>query len=885
MIKRRLPRLILVGFAVVSSLARSGERVAAPGHSEPHMVFAHYMVCFAGSVEFYKQEIELAQRHGIDGFALNCGGWGTLDPKTGELKAGPYVQSAERMFEAARQLDSGFKLMLSPDLNGLGNLPENIGDMAKRFETHPNQFRYRGKQVISGWGGQPASYAEAIDRLRKEGHDVCFVPQVYNERWAMAWSPETVARFFENQPHMDGLFFFAADDTVAGLIRTQAIARQTTLALGKLFMAGVSPAFNSPNLRDFRGMHGYGAVWEAIIRDDADWVEVVTWNDYSEDSNLMVYRWKDGWEKQAFDRDESFLDVTGHYAAWFKSGVEPQIAQDKLYFVYRNRSHWLRQAWDVKQQKWVDITLCPWPFDQIHDDVEDNIYMTTFLTEPAELTVQIGRQKQEFAMPAGIAHAEAALKPGVPRFVLRRRGRVIADVIGRKQIIAAATKQNSPKGVIHFSNRTWSGAVAVGEAVRIEAESGTVHGAAVVVKQGSVTAVATTESEGSGFTVPVANLKTATYNIRIVYCNPSEREARLTLIADGPPRGEKEYPYFIPAFLPPTGRGKFAAASFFWSLYDKTTRLTLEWQAGHGYGDEQKNDPLFDDQGSVLVDAVELVKVEPVQVPTRRESVVPELIDIPGGSFTMGSDTADPDEAPSHKVKLSPFAIGKYEVTNEEYERFDPSHRRFRDGYSWRGREPVIYVSWTDAARYCNWLSRQTGLTPVYDEKTWRADLGANGFRMPTEAEWEYVASGRGEGRRYPWGNDVPVPGLHGNFAGAASLRVDPRVRSTQALGVMVVGSYPAGASRDGVMDLAGNVAEWCSDWFQPYSSDAQTDPCNQTPGNYRSIRGGSWDYYGYSQRCTDREFNNPNYPGYIYLGFRVVLPGSASRLVRGQGK
>jgi len=265
---------------------------------------------------------------------------------------------------------------------------------------------------------------------------------------------------------------------------------------------------------------------------------------------------------------------------------------------------------------------------------------------------------------------------------------------------------------------------------------------------------------------------------------------------------------------------------------------------------------------------------------------IPDLVVIPRGTFTMGSNDGLPDEQPAHKVSVASFAIGRCEVTNAEFERFDPSHRAHRDGYSWRDDEPVIYVSWKDAANYCNWLSERHGLQPAMKEvetevpagnktrktKKWTIDLRANGFRLPTEAEWEYVASGRGENRSFPWGDAEPVPYKHGNFAGRAALDVDPRLPATFAMGTTVVGSYPQGASRDGVMDLAGNVAEWCADQFQPYPKEKATNPCPQDSSNYRVIRGGSWGYYGYSQRTRDREFNNPNYPGYVYLGFRVAL-------------
>ena len=416
---------------------------------------------------------------------------------------------------------------------------------------------------------------------------------------------------------------------------------------------------------------------------------------------------------------------------------------------------------------------------------------------------------------------------------------------------------------------------------RLEAEAGTLGPEASVVEKDGVKAVQTAAVKDSGFTIPVAGLETSTYNVRITYSNPSGEEARLTLFADGPPRAKDDHPYFIPAFLPPTEKGKFQTVSFLWSLYADTRTVKLLWEPGKLWG---KPDPTDDDYGAVLVDAIELVKVEPFVVPKAVPGPLPEMVLIPGGKFTMGSEQGEPDEKPLHEVTVSPFAMGKYEVTNEEFERFDPAHRAFRNGNSWRDREPVVHVSWVDAAKYCNWLSEKAGLTPVYaesapdpakpKEKSWMADLKADGFRLPTEAEWEYVASGRGEGRIYPWGKDAPVPGIHGRFRLKAALGARlPRPASEDG-GAVVVGSYPAGASRDGVMDMAGNVGEWCTDWYAyPYPAEKQTDPCHQTPGNHRSIRGGTWSWYGYSQRASDREFNSQNYPGHAYYGIRVVLP------------
>jgi hypothetical protein len=274
-----------------------------------HLVFAHYMLAYQSPIEFYKSEIELAQRHGIDGFALNAGDWG--DEKIN------YVKAALRMYEAAKELNSGFKLFFSPDVNGLRNYPVTIGDMVTRFKDHPNQFKYHGEPVLSGWGGTPTTFAGALAKLKAEGTPVFFVPYVFHPKYSINWSTQTVRNFFKDQPQMDGIFDFAADQTAAEIIRSNRNARVATKELGKIFMAGVVPALNSPNLRDFHGMEGYAKTWQGIVQDNPDWVEIVTWNDYNEDTNVMPYRWdfRPFWEQQYFSRDESFLDLTSYYSA------------------------------------------------------------------------------------------------------------------------------------------------------------------------------------------------------------------------------------------------------------------------------------------------------------------------------------------------------------------------------------------------------------------------------------------------------------------------------------------------------------------------------------------------------------------------------------------
>jgi len=180
-----------------------------------------------------------------------------------------------------------------------------------------------------------------------------------------------------------------------------------------------------------------------------------------------------------------------------------------------------------------------------------------------------------------------------------------------------------------------------------------------------------------------------------------------------------------------------------------------------------------------------------------------------------------------HKVTLSPFTMSMFPITNLEYEEFDPSHKAKRDKCSDQDNQPVVNVSWQDAIDFCTWLSEKAGVP----------------YRMPTEAEWEYAASGSGA-RRFPWG-DEPVTGRQANFDGS-------KINKTTA-----VDAYPLGRTPEGVYDLAGNVWEWCADWYDKEKKG-------------RVIRGGSYVNDASKMRCSDRYFGLPN-ARVDNLGFRVV--------------
>lgn len=853
----------LLAVSVLSALYGQApvEPPAANDHGQ-HLVFAHYMTCFTLSVDFCKQEIAIAQAHGIDGFAMDFGAW--LD---GDGKPTGYVQSMDNMFEAAKELNSGFKLMLTPEYS-VQPIDISVEHMVNRYYDHPNAMRHNGVFCLSSYGMSGNSYNSPLTKLKAEGKKIFFIPFSGVGRYEMAESVENGLQLCQD-PHTDGIWCFICDNSVWGLIDENANLRRATLRANKLYMAGIAPHYNSANVRDMQGLRGYGAIWEGIIRDNADWVEIVTWNDYNEDTNLMHYKWKRDWDKQTYNRDGSYLDATAYYISWYKTGILPKITQDKIFFAYRDRSRWATKVWNAENKEWRLHTMGKGSFTQIHDDVRDCVYFTTFLTAPTTLTVTIGKQKTSFNMPAGVTHGEVPMLPGVPHFTLQRNRQPVLDVVGRRSIIDKETEENSLDLGSHLQSRIWAGAAVAGTMTRLEARKAQLTNGAMLQSIADKQAAFVPTKMGASATWSVNGLQTGMYNIRFVYSNPNPYDRRLTLFADGVERtDDPEEKYRIPVWLPPTGKGQWVTVSLMWTLYANTSFLKLECN--------QKADakPDWQDTGDILLAAVDLVAVNPINFTAPAASVFPELVKIPGGAFTMGSKTGtEADEMPAHPVTLSSFYLGKYEVTNVEFERMMPEHKKWRDGYSWRDREPVIYVDWRDAARYCNWLSKQANLAPVYDESTWVANQQADGFRLPTEAEWEYTATGRGEDRLYPWGNSKPKPMVHGNFTGAVALDGAVRLRSQEAEGTVVVGDYPAGASRDGVMDLAGNVAEWCGDWYQMYTAGEKTDPLETQESHSRVLRGGSWGYYGYSQRAKDREFNSQVYPGYIYLGFRVALP------------
>ena len=284
----------------------------------------------------------------------------------------------------------------------------------------------------------------------------------------------------------------------------------------------------------------------------------------------------------------------------------------------------------------------------------------------------------------------------------------------------------------------------------------------------------------------------------------------------------------------------------------------------------------------------------------------PPMVAVPAGVFTMGDGTAICGTQ-QHEVTLTrDFYLGQHEVTNQEYleavqwaydhryvtattasvmDNLDGSSQELLDldgfceiafsggvftlrdaGYGINADHPVMEVTWYGAARYCDWLSLQAGLSRAYEHSgDWACNggdpYGAQGYRLPTDAEWEYAAQYDDE-RIYPWGNEA---------ADCSRANYWPYPSPYCVGWTTAVGSYPDAPAALGLSDMAGNVSEWCNDWWDcSLGTTPVTDPPGPASGSTRVRRGGFWNYdVDDNLRCAGRDLSYP-YGSDCNIGFRA---------------
>ena len=401
---------------------------------------------------------------------------------------------------------------------------------------------------------------------------------------------------------------------------------------------------------------------------------------------------------------------------------------------------------------------------------------------------------------------------------------------------------------------------------------------------------------------------------------------------------------------PAIDRGAFAGSlsARYWSSTSEANRSSRAWVVETRYGTVE----YVEKTGTAAVRAVRGGMEEgdaepgPSSATQATVSVEPDgTVRIPGGTFQMG-DHHDlggrehrNDEVPIHEVTLDPFYMGVHEVTNAEYCRFlnaaladgtltvragnvfarpggqllcetrpavSYSHIEWNErGFAevtGKERHPVVCIRWEGAVAYCNWLSVENGLQPCYDPASWNCDFTRNGYRLPTEAEWEY--GGRGglhtPYRIYPWGDDTEVaranwPNSGDPYEAGPLPWTTPVGFYNGELRTKADFGWPGrqetyqtkdGANGYGLYDMAGNVWEWCNDWYTNtyYATGPSVNPEGPTSGKpmpdgkpYRVLRSGNW-YNGPQghSRVSNRNpahFRGPQDPDhpYYHIGFRIV--------------
>ncbi len=230
-----------------------------------------------------------------------------------------------------------------------------------------------------------------------------------------------------------------------------------------------------------------------------------------------------------------------------------------------------------------------------------------------------------------------------------------------------------------------------------------------------------------------------------------------------------------------------------------------------------------------------------------------ELRLMPAGRYMMGSSRREPGRRANEGQRMvelrRPFYLGSREISNAEFREFHPEHKSGTfGGVSLNlDNQPVVSVTWQDAAAFCNWLSQRDGLPLAYRPEG--GELVAvspmnTGYRLPSEAEWEWAARGASASHRYPWGDALPLAPNSGNYADASARTPLPDAIADYDDGFLAsapVGSFAASAL--GLYDLGGNVSEWTTDLYATsYSAEGTAvDPMNLAPGNQHAVRGASW--------------------------------------------
>ncbi len=371
-------------------------------------------------IENLKREVRLALSRGITGFTFDILSLGDIQP-------GSYLPN---MLKAASEVDSRFQIVLMPDMAALGPDTNKVIKIIKTVSNLSGLLHLPdGRLVVAPFLSESVSPAEwkALKlRLAQDGIKVAFIPTFLNQKYIAKYGAVG-----------DGFGTFGTPLPPQGLaIRAGAAAAH---AERKIFMAGISGQGYRP--KEYRYWEAQGSLafrnsWLGAIEGDADWIQLTTWNDFSESTQVLPYTDRDG------SAGTGYFNLTGFYASWFLTGEVPVITHDVLYYFYRKHAV---HAWAPKAGEQVTNASFWQPG-------KDAIEMLGFLQAPATLAISVGGKNYTKKVDAGVQSFSVPLGVGTPRFSLLRNDDVVISFEGATPIVG---ESNLPDGYADLTY--WSG--------------------------------------------------------------------------------------------------------------------------------------------------------------------------------------------------------------------------------------------------------------------------------------------------------------------------------------------------------------------------------------------------------------------------------------------
>ena len=283
-------------------------------------------------------------------------------------------------------------------------------------------------------------------------------------------------------------------------------------------------------------------------------------------------------------------------------------------------------------------------------------------------------------------------------------------------------------------------------------------------------------------------------------------------------------------------------------------------------GDQQRDNENWSEAVSLYQQAIEIggtssainSKIENCRKNKKLSKIPDYMVRVEGGTFQMGTNSQGENNS-AHSVTVSTFYISKYEVTQQKWVNIMDSNPSYSKNAENHNSRPVEKISWYDAVKYCNKLSKQDGLTPVYEIEGDIVSYNPNafGYRLPTEAEWEFAARNRGDDIRWSGTNNQNELTEYAWYYANSDSR-------THRVGQKSPNNL-------GLYDMSGNVWEWCYDWYSAYPNQSQTNPKGPSSGNKKVLRGGSWVDSQFYCRVYYRNQKTPSSTSNNY-GLRIVI-------------